>query len=90
MINDKDLSGSLGMVIITNDQWKEFDHDGRIIGVAKVLKLADTMVKIQWTQADNGASLGDVTLYNLSIVENKLQFKIHFDGSNRGYFEVDK
>lgn len=90
VINEKDLSDNLATVIITNYQWKEYNHDGKIIGVAKILKLTNTMLKVEWTQADNGASVGEVTLYNLSLVDDVIHFKIHFDGNNQGYFDVNK
>lgn len=88
IINDKDLSENLAKVIVTNDQWIEYDHKGNIIGVAKMLKLTDESIKIKWTQADNGASVGDVTLSGLSRKGDVLNFSIQFDGKNQGYLEV--
>ena len=89
VINEEDKSDNLAKITITKDQWVEYDHQDNIIGVAKILKVSDNMIKIEWKQADNGANVGDVTIYNVSIKDKKLHFNIHFDGSNKGYFEVN-
>ena len=87
-IDGEDQSDKLGMVKITDATWKEYDHEGILIGKANILKIADHKVKVEWEETKNGAIEGRVSSYHLSKVKGKIHFKIHHDGVHKGYFEV--
>lgn len=87
-IDGEDHSYKLGMVKITDSTWEEYDHEGILIGKASILKISDHIVKIEWTEAKNGAKKGGVSAYHISEKDSILHFKIHHDSVHKGFFEV--
>ncbi|MDH5474348.1 MAG: hypothetical protein OEX22_01505 [Cyclobacteriaceae bacterium] len=88
VIKNEDLSYSLGSVNIREDVWIEYDKNGKEIGKANVLEFTEDRIQIKWIFAENGADVGDITIYNYEKSNGKVVFNILFDDKEQGFFEA--
>ncbi|MDH5368362.1 MAG: hypothetical protein OEW67_15395 [Cyclobacteriaceae bacterium] len=88
VIKNEDLSYSLGSVNIREDVWLEYDRDGKEIGKANILEFTEDRIRIKWIFTENGADVGDITIYNYEMSDNKMVFNILFDNKEQGFFEA--
>ena len=88
IVKNEDISYTLGSVSISEQFWHEFDRDGKEIGKASVQEFTDSKIRIKWIFSDNGADVGDVTIYSYEKSDGKMIFNIHYDDEEQGFFEA--
>jgi len=86
-VDHEDKTDHLGEIRITERQWSEYDREGNVIGVADVESVNNHTISIKWTMAENGADVGDRTIYEYHLLDDKVLFTIWYDKEQRGYFE---
>lgn len=88
IVKNEDITFTLGSVSISEEIWLEYDRDGKEIGKANVEEFTENTIKIKWIFAENGADVGDVTIYNYEKNDGKMIFSILFDNKEQGFFEA--
>jgi len=88
IIKNEDITYSLGSINISETIWLEYDRDGNEIGKANIQEFTNEHIKIKWIFADNGADVGDVTVYKYDENDGKMIFNILFDDKEQGFFEA--
>jgi len=88
IVKNEDITYSLGSVNISESVWIEYDRDGNEIGKANIQEFTDEQIKIKWIFANNGADVGDITVYKYEENDGKMIFNILFDNKEQGFFEA--
>ena len=88
IVKNEDITFSLGTISISESIWLEYDRNGKEIGKANVEEFTENQIRIKWIFADNGADVGDVTVYNYEKNDGKMIFSILFDDKEQGFFEA--
>lgn len=88
VIEGDDRSNKLETIRITDRQWSEYDKSGNVIGVASVVAINNKTIEIKWNMAENGADVGENTVYEYHILDDKVLFTIWKGKTQKGYFEA--
>lgn len=88
IVKNEDITFTLGSISISEEIWLEYDRNGKEIGKANIEEFTENQITIKWIFADNGADVGDVTIYNYEKNDGKIIFRILFDDEQQGFFEA--
>lgn len=88
IVKNEDITFTLGSVSISENIWLEYDRNGKEIGKANIEEFTENQIRIKWIFAENGADVGDVTVYNYEKNDGKMIFSILFDDKEQGFFEA--